>query len=486
MNPVILIADFGSSNVRVHAIDATNGEIVAQHAVKYPLISPQDGFFELDPQVMWRNSVACVREVMGQLGDAAQVKALSFSHIGASLVPMDSSFQATYHCIVGMDSRAGEEAAELERQLRAQGPLPATSFTFSDVSPMAKVMYLRKYMPDVAAKSTYYVSIQQYILKCLGLPLVWDATEAGSHSCFDVLKREWSLPVLEAVGIAPASLGAVVQSHDTVGKITRYGDVAFAEAVPVVIGGHDAVMGTIGLGVYDEADDAVAEVTGSVDVFCFLMNSAYHFTQEQQAGVREGSLLMCEPGPVRDSTMILSGYKTAGALIEWFLREMYPKDGGDAFADLWSKTVFDGKGSVTVQPNFVNGGGGIMGLDLSVTKYDVYRACIEALTYENRILLENCMKIKNGACNRVRIGGGHASADAWVQFRADVTGKTYERMVNNEASALGTAVLAAYGVGLYPTLEDTIHSMVRVRDRFTPDARIHAVYDALFQRYIGR
>lgn len=483
---VVLIADFGSSNVRVHAVDADNGQSVAQHSIKYPILSPQKGFFEHDPEKMWRDSVSCVAHVMAALNGKAKVRALSFSHIGSSLVPMDEHFNATYPCILGMDSRAGAEGEELARRLGDKADATHTSFTCANLSPMAKALYLRKHMPDAMRQTKHFVSIQQYILKRLGLPLVWDATEAGSHSCYDVIARQWSQPVLEAAQIDTQTLGDVVLAHSVVGEITSYGDVAFPYAVPVVIGGHDAVMGTIGLGVYDEADDAVAEVTGSVDVFCFLKNEIFGFTGEQLSHAREGALMMSEPGPLQNTTMCLCGYKTAGALIEWFLREMYGHGSPDAFKDLWEHISLNGQGKVMVNPNFANAGGSISGLDLSVTKYDVYRACIEALTYESYMLLKNCMGIKRGEVSRVRIGGGHAGSEAWVQFRADVCGMTFERMENNEASALGTAVLAAYGVGLYPTVSDAVKHMVRVRDRFVPNPKIHQIYSELLERYIGR
>lgn len=70
-----------------------------------------------------------------------------------------------------------------------------------------------------------------------------------------------------------------------------------------------------------------------------------------------------------------------------------------------------------------------------------------------------------------------------MQFRADLSGRTYERMSNNEASALGTAVLAAYGVGLYPSIGDAVASMVRIKDCFVqirrfmkPIVRSYSVY----------
>lgn len=482
---VILVADFGSSNVRVHAVDGHNGTIVAQHSIKYPLISPKPGYFEHDPEEMWQKSVLCVAACVKELGKDATIRAISFSHVGSSLVPLGEDLRPTYNCILGMDSRAGADGQKLKESFIQNGvPLPDTAFTFADISPMAKILHLRRTEKEAAAKTRYYVSIQQYILTRLGLPLVWDATEAGSHACFDAKNGRWAADVLDIVGIKKEELGDIVASHEVLGTITQYGDVAFSSPVPVVIGGHDAAMGTLGLGVYDETQDVIAEVTGSVDVFCFLMNRVQTFTEEEQNAVRPGSLLMSEPGPLRNTTLCLSGYKTAGVLIEWYLREMYGASNGYPYADLWSKIQLDGQSRVMINPNFAANGGAIYGLDLSITRYDVFKACIEALTYESTLLLNNCAKMKAESCNRVRIGGGHSRAEQWVQLRANVSGKTFERMENEVVSALGTAVLAAYGTGLYGTLENAIQKMVRVRDRFVPDDEYAGVYARQLQKYM--
>lgn len=484
MKQIILVADFGSSNVRVHAIDAANGRIVAQHALKYPVLSPRAGYFEHDPEEMWNHSVECVQKVYHEIKEDGEVKALSFSHIGSSLVLMDEQGHAVYNCILGMDSRAAEEGAWIHEEAKKRNIHAETCLTYSAVSPMGKLLSLRKFFPKETQKARYVVSIQQYILRKLGLPLVWDQTEAGSHSCYDVMKREWASDVLDIVGIDSSALGTTVQSHEIVGTISGYGDVAFDKPVPVVIGGHDAVMGTVGLGVYDENKDTIAEVTGSVDVYCFLMNRTFNASAEQQAQMRPGAMLITEPGPLKLTTMCMTGFTTAGALIEWYLREIYHGRTERPFEDLWSHIRLDGTVKTKINPNFTNAGGVIRNIDLSTTQYDIYSACIEAITFESRAMAEICERMKSGGCHRVRVGGGQASSDAWTQFRTDVTGKIYERMENNEVSALGTAVLAAYGVGLYEGVEEAVEQMVRIRDVFTPNEKVHERYQEIYQKYL--
>ena len=481
---VILVADFGSSNVRVNGINMENGEIAASYHVKYPLISTREGYAELDAEQEWDCSVQCVKKVMEQLKGKDSVCALTFSHIGSSLVPMDENFNAVYRCILGMDSRAGEEGRILAQRLKNVKEPLNTSFTCSEISTMAKIIYIQNKMPDIGAKTKYYLSIQQFILKKLGLPLVWDATEAGSHCCYDNVKRQWSEAVLEAVGISAQNLGEVVNSHEVVGTIARYGEVVFDQEIPVVIGGHDAVMGAVGLGMGYEGADHIAEVTGTVDVFCFQKDEIFHLDETNMPAARAGAVLMSEPGPVKNSTICMAGFKTAGAIVEWFLRTFCDASGTEDYKDLWSHVFFNGRNKVLFNPDFVNNRGGIMGLDMATTKYDIFQGCVETLTYELKNLLELAVSMRHRDCTGIRIGGGHANSSQWVQFRADVTGKVYERAANHEVSALGAGVTAAYGIGAYPSMKEAAEAMVRVKDTCIPNRETGEIYQELYREYI--
>ena len=139
-----------------------------------------------------------------------------------------------------------------------------------------------------------------------------------------------------------------------------------------------------------------------------------------------------------------------------------------------------------VYPTLDNNRGRIEGIGVTTTKQDIFKAVIEALTFENRRLIEDCETCKAQEARSVRIGGGAANSDEWLQLRADISGKTIERMRNIQISSLGGAVLAAVRVGIYTDLEEAVRHMVHVKDRFIPNPEVRRKYESKYQIFLRK
>lgn len=79
----------------------------------------------------------------------------------------------------------------------------------------------------------------------------------------------------------------------------------------------------------------------------------------------------------------------------------------------------------------------------------------------------------------IRLGGGAARSDLWTRIQADVFGRPVQRLQEREVAALGAAVLAATGSGLFTSLEEATAAMVHVAETVDPDPRGQAHYSAL-------
>jgi xylulokinase len=114
----------------------------------------------------------------------------------------------------------------------------------------------------------------------------------------------------------------------------------------------------------------------------------------------------------------------------------------------------------------------------------MYRAALEALGYtlfENLDLFRRC----GFPIEAVRAIGGGAKSDVWLQMMADITGLRIERPAIVESALLGAAIIAAVGSGAFSSLgvcSKTLYSVERI---FTPRADSHALYEKLFENYVG-
>jgi sugar (pentulose or hexulose) kinase len=83
----------------------------------------------------------------------------------------------------------------------------------------------------------------------------------------------------------------------------------------------------------------------------------------------------------------------------------------------------------------------------------------------------------------MRVAGGGSRSDICVQINSDILGAPLERADVTEAGALGAAILAGVGCGIYGSIDEALTRLVRVDRVFEPDARRHARYQELFGFY---
>ena len=96
--------------------------------------------------------------------------------------------------------------------------------------------------------------------------------------------------------------------------------------------------------------------------------------------------------------------------------------------------------------------GTIFGLTRATTVADLARAVLDGVAYQVADLIE-AMAADLGASPRaLRVDGGMARSDPFLQFQADLLDQMIARSPQAESTALGAALLAGVGIGLWPSL----------------------------------
>ena len=83
----------------------------------------------------------------------------------------------------------------------------------------------------------------------------------------------------------------------------------------------------------------------------------------------------------------------------------------------------------------------------------------------------------------MRVCGGPARSTFWNQVKADITGFRVAVPAVLETAVLGSAILAAVGVGLHASLPDAIAAMTRINARIEPRLEHAATYERLYEAY---
>ncbi|MDF1540906.1 MAG: FGGY-family carbohydrate kinase, partial [Candidatus Thorarchaeota archaeon] len=297
--------------------------------------------------------------------------------------------------------------------------------------------------------------------------------------------------ILDAFGIPDEKLPRPVESGTLVGKISGHAskETGLKIGTPVVAGGGDQQCAALGVGVVNEGSIKATTGTGT-----FVL--AYSKNMRLDPKMR----VLCSRHVVPDAFVIEASMFTTGSALRWFRDHIATEErhvAGDRGIDPYivmtraADTIPAGSEGVIHLPHFAGAGaphwnpharGAFAGLALGHTRRHMMRSVLEGVAYEIRSNLE-VMNELGIPTNEVRVTGGAARSDIWMQIQADVLGIPVIRSQLEEATALGAAILACKGVGIFKSVTEAAERMVKTKAILPPTPDNRAVYDAGFKTF---
>jgi xylulokinase len=111
------------------------------------------------------------------------------------------------------------------------------------------------------------------------------------------------------------------------------------------------------------------------------------------------------------------------------------------------------------------------------------RAVMEGVVLEIRDMMEQWLQ-KKMPVELIRIGGGATNSELWNQIQADIYGRPVQVVCEKESTALGAALLAGVGAGIYTSVKEGVAAMVAVSCEIEPDIGRHARYEEIYRNYV--
>ena len=191
---------------------------------------------------------------------------------------------------------------------------------------------------------------------------------------------------------------------------------------------------------------------------------------------------------VPDSFVLQGGLDSGGGFLDWSARLLGLEPAEERVAQLVSLAAqsVPGANGVVALPFLLGKGaphrqpaarGLIGGLRMSHCRADIARACVEALAFWLRDNLDAMHALLGREPAEIIGAGGVNRSPLLCQIKADVAGLPFTVPQIEEGAALGAALLAGLGVGLFPSAEAARASVRAGVSRYLPDAGRHAAYD---------
>ncbi len=445
---------------------------------------------------IWDNAAEVLREAAASYrtlqGSAdGRIRAICISTFGEAFVPVDAAGNALDDIMLYTDRRGLEECADLCASLGEETIMRITGVKPHPMYSLPKIEWLRRHKPDIFARTWKFLLMEDYIIYKLTGETVIDYSLASRTMAFDIRKLSWDDGLLAAAGISRDRMSVPVPSGTAVAAVSRTAAEAIGldAGILVVTGGHDQVCAAVGSGIFSPG--AAADGIGTVECIIPL------FPKPVDDLSFTGSNYCCVPYPVGGTYVTYAFNFTGGSLLKWF-RDNLARDvkaeaarlGANVYAMLENQIPAE-PSPLFVVPHFAGSGtpeldpsdtAVISGLTFRHGPGDLFRACLEGVTYEmkyNMDLLEtHGIRIRE----LYAVGGGSKSM-AWLGIKAAITGCPIHQLEVEEAGITGTAIMACVAAGIYPSVPEACSAFIRERNTIWPDAGLHERYEELYAEY---
>jgi len=307
---------------------------------------------------------------------------------------------------------------------------------------------------------------------------------------YNIHKLEWDYEIIESLGLDYSKMPEVKGSLDVVG--VAEGDVARKlglEGCIIVNGGGDRPMEALGAGIVKE--DIAGETTGTAtNVFRSL----------NRPKLDPKKRIICSLHVIPGRWLMEGGTNPTGAILRWFRDiiaipevEEAKKIGADPY-DIITKgagEVPPGAEGLFLIPFFEGSKvpywnpwmrGAFIGLSLHHDRRHLARSIMEGIAFLTKQVLSIEEEV-GGNIKEVRVLGGASKSKLWVLIKASVWNKRAVRMKEKSSAALGAAMTAVIGYGLY-SVNEAIKRFVKIEDEVLPYDLWIKEYSRLYKKYL--
>lgn len=477
----VLGVDIGTTGVRGVAFDLA-GKQLHDEAAEYPLRAPRPGWAEQDPRQVYDAAMRCLRRTAAWASGAGlRVRALGWSAILHSIIPVDAQGEALDASIIWADGRATVQANAIRHAADPLALYRRTGCPVHPMYPLAKIRWFREQRPDTFARAASFVGIKEYLLRRWTGLHVCDRSVASGTGMYNAALLDWDAEALALAGVGVDRLPPVV---DTTQPLRVPPDRLRAAGLPddcvVVAGAGDGVLQTIGTG---------CVLPGQM-VAMVATSGAIRSVVDQPLTDASGRTWCYY---VADGRWVAgTAINNAGIVYAWLRDQLKSAGAAVEIEDLnrWAAEIAPGSDGVLFLPYLAgersphwnaNARGVLFGLSLAHDYRHLARATLEGVAYRMRTAFDPLAEVV-GEPREIRVAGGFVKSPLWLQIVADVLGRKLTLVEAAEASSLGAAQLALRGAGIVARFED-LAPMITPGEAVAPDADRHRLYERLYALY---
>ena len=465
------------------------GRSLGRGVAAYRPESSEPGASEVWMDVVWD----CLKEAVGRACHSASdpVTAMSLAVRGDAFVAIDPDGGSLGASALPEDRQADAVAQEYHERISPIEVMRLTGMPPVSNSALVRLLWLKTLRPEIYDAAWKFMGWHEYLANHLGPGPVTDPSLAGRTQMFDVLNGVWADRLIDEAGIDRVKLADVKPSGTVLGEISRRAaeDLRLPSGVKFVVGGYDRAVAALGVGAV-AGGRALNDTDGAEHLVAALHEPCV------DAGMLKNGFA-CTPHVVPGMFVASAVNPTGGQMVAWLANLLAGGVAPEALPDGRApiERLLAGMDShptgLLVLPYFGPSGtpyhdsrpiGSIVGLSVSTKPGTILRAALEGLALEMKLnvslLAESHIRLAE-----LNVTGAPARSRDWCQIKADVIGLAVRPHAGVDAAALGAAMLAGIGTGVYENVGAAVEFCVNPEDTIHPNGDRSDLYARTFERY---
>lgn len=495
MGKYLMAIDAGTGSVRAVIFNLRGEQISEGQREWFHKEDPRyPGSMDFDWNYNWKLACDCIKEAIAKANISnKEIIAISTTCMREGIVLYDENLNEIWAC-ANVDARSTDEVIKLSKgdpalELKLYH-ITGQSFA---LDALPRILWVKNKMPEIYEKIRYVGMFNDWLCYKLTGVLAVEPSNGSTSGLMDLKNRKFDRSILASCNLRDDILPETVECGDKIGLVTQKGaeDSGLCAGTEVIAGGGDCQLGTMGVGAVANGEAAIfggsfwqyeyntdkplTDHMGRVRVNCHSVPGMWQF-----------EALAFKPG------LAMRWYRDAFCTHE---KEEAKKLGEDAY-DLMNKEAqkipagcygmmcaFSDVMNFTcwkhASPTFTN-----FNFDPDkFNRYTFYRAILENTALVTKGHIDLVKESTGNEPSSVVFGGGASKSPLWCQILSDVIGKQVNVPVVKEATALGAAMLAGYGIGEYKDIKETAFKLVKIERTFTPDQKNHETYMAMYEKW---
>ena len=492
----LMAIDAGTGSVRAVIFDTLGNQIsVSQAEWKHIQEMGVSNSMSFDCQKNWALTCKCIADSLAKANLSGEdIIALSATSMREAIVLYDKDKNELF-AVANVDARADKEVKVLKENFAGiEEAFYQTSGQTFALGALPRIMWLKNNKPEVYEKVAHISMIGDWILYKLSGILATDPSNGGTTGIFSLKKRDWEPSMAADVGIKDDIFPPCLEVGTLMGTVSAKAsrESGLSTKTKVVMGGGDVQLGSAGLGVVNIGDVAV------------LGGSFW-----QQVVNIPSEMLPLEDMLIRVNPHVIDGQSQAegitffsGLIMRWFrdaFCEMEALEAAqrdmDTYAVLEEKASKVPAGSYGIipifsdvmnygkwyhaAPSFLN-----LSLDsLTCNRASMFRSLEENAAIVSSLNLEKIKRFSGIKLDTIVFAGGASKGALWSQILSDVTGCKVKIPKVTEATALGAAMAAGVGAGIYKDMITASKELVVWDKIYEPSMLNKKIYDEQKQKF---